>query len=136
MPLSVVASRAGSRTDSGCRSGLRSTSSGQRKSFHDAMTAKTETTPRIGLLIGSTIDQKSRNGPAPSIWAASKISRGRLSKNRGDQHDVERARARRQPHRPVRVDQRVIEQRRVEDDQVERHQQHDGRHEQRGEHEP
>jgi hypothetical protein len=46
------------------------------------MTAKTDTTPMIGRDIGSTIDQKSRNGPAPSTWAASKISRGRLSKNR------------------------------------------------------
>ena len=43
-----------------------STRNGQRKSFHDAMTANTETTPMIGLLIGSTIDQNSRNGPAPS----------------------------------------------------------------------
>ena len=46
------------------------------------MTANTDTTPRIGLDIGSTIDQNSRNGPAPSTLAASKISRGRLSKNR------------------------------------------------------
>ena len=46
------------------------------------MTANTDTTPMIGLLIGSTIDQNSRNGPAPSTWAASKISRGSESKNR------------------------------------------------------
>ena len=46
------------------------------------MIANTETTPRIGFDIGSTIDQNSRNGPAPSVLAASKISRGRLSKNR------------------------------------------------------
>ena len=59
-----------------------STSSGQRKSFHDARIANTETTPRIGRDIGSTIDQKSRSAPAPSISAASKISRGRLSKKR------------------------------------------------------
>ena len=46
------------------------------------MNANTETTPRIGLDIGSTTDQNSRNGPAPSTSAASKISRGRSSKNR------------------------------------------------------
>ena len=46
------------------------------------MIANTDTTPRIGRDIGSTIDQNSRNGPAPSVRAASKISRGRLSKNR------------------------------------------------------
>ena len=36
----------------------------------------------IGRDIGRTIDQNSRNGPAPSTRAASKISRGRLSKKR------------------------------------------------------
>ena len=46
------------------------------------MIAKTVTTPRIGRDIGSTIDQNSRNGPAPSVRAASNTSRGRLSKNR------------------------------------------------------
>src|SRR4051812_38723245 len=46
------------------------------------MMAKTETTPRIGFDIGKTIDQKRRNGPAPSVRAASKTSRGRLSKKR------------------------------------------------------
>ena len=46
------------------------------------MTANTETTPRIGFDIGSTIDQNSRNGPAPSVRAASNTSRGRLSKKR------------------------------------------------------
>ena len=46
------------------------------------MIANTETTPRIGFDIGSTIDQKSRNGPAPSVRAASNTSRGRLSKKR------------------------------------------------------
>ena len=46
------------------------------------------------------------------------------------QHDVERARARRQPHRPERVDQRGADQRRVEDRQVERNEQHDRGHEQ------
>ena len=46
------------------------------------MTAKTDTTPMIGRDIDRTIDQKSRNGPAPSTRAASKISRGRLSKKR------------------------------------------------------
>ena len=46
------------------------------------MTANTDTTPMIGFDIGSTTDQNSRNGPAPSTRAASKISRGRLSKKR------------------------------------------------------
>ena len=67
------------------------------------MTANTDTTPRIGRDIGSTIDQNSRNGPAPSTVAASNTSRGRLSKNRLHQHDVERARAGGQPT-PSRVD--------------------------------
>src|SRR2546423_13907188 len=72
----------GSRTERGCLSGLGSTRSGQRKSFHEASTAKTETTPKIGFESGSTIFQKRRNGPAPSMRAASKISRGRLAKKR------------------------------------------------------
>src|ERR1700740_494872 len=72
----------GRRTDSGWMSGFASTSNGQRKSFHEASTAKTETTPRIGFDIGSTILQKSAKGPAPATPAASKISRGRLSKKR------------------------------------------------------
>ena len=46
------------------------------------MIANTETTPRIGRDIGSTIDQNMRNGPAPSVFAASNTSRGRLSKKR------------------------------------------------------
>ena len=46
------------------------------------MIANTDTTPRIGFDIGSTTDQNSRNGPAPSVLAASNTSRGRLSKNR------------------------------------------------------
>jgi hypothetical protein len=44
--------------------------------------ANTETTPRIGFDIGSTTDRNRRTGLAPSRAAASKISRGRLSKNR------------------------------------------------------
>ena len=82
VPRSVVARKVGRRTESGCSSGLVRTRRGQRKSFHEAITAKTETTPRMGLLIGRTIDQKSRNGPAPSTRAASSISIGRLSKKR------------------------------------------------------
>ncbi len=78
---SVCDSTAGRRTESGCLAGSGSTSMGHRKSFHAAMTANTETTPRMGLDIGSTTDQKSRNGPAPSVRAASMTSRGRLSKN-------------------------------------------------------
>src|SRR5580698_4746338 len=45
------------------------------------MIANTETTPRIGFDIGSTIDQNNRKWPAPSVRAASNTSRGRLSKN-------------------------------------------------------
>ena len=58
------------------------------------MIANTDTTPRIGFDIGSTIDQNSRNGPAPSTFAASKISRGRLSKKRFIEDDVDGARRR------------------------------------------
>ena len=81
-PSSVCDWIVGRRTDSGCLSGFVRTSSGQRKSFHEASMANTDTTPRIGFDIGSTIETNSRNGPAPSMRAASKISRGRLSKNR------------------------------------------------------
>ena len=42
-PSSVCDWIEGSRTDSGWMSGFERTSSGQRKSFHDARTAKTET---------------------------------------------------------------------------------------------
>ena len=63
--------------------------------------------------------------------AASKISRGRLSKNRFTRIDVERARAGRQPDRPVAVDERVMDDRRVHDLDVERHEQHDRGHEER-----
>src|ERR1700712_3325427 len=75
----------GSRTESGstdagslapCKTRL-----GQRKSFQVLMTANTVTTPITGFDMGRTINQNSRNGPAPSVWAASKISLGRLSKN-------------------------------------------------------
>ena len=59
-----------------------STSIGHRKSFQLAIVANTDTTPRIGLDIGRTIDQNSRNGLAPSTLAASNTSRGRPSKNR------------------------------------------------------
>ena len=81
-PRSVWGWIAGNRTDNGWMSGLSSTSEGQRKSFHDARTANTLTTARIGRDIGSTTEKNSRTGPAPSTFAASKISRGRLSKKR------------------------------------------------------
>jgi hypothetical protein len=81
-PSEVCAWIEGSRTESGWRSGFVRTSSGQRKSFQDARIANTDTMPRIGFDIGSTIFQKSTKGPAPSTCAASKISRGRLSKKR------------------------------------------------------
>ena len=47
----------GRRTESGCSSGFVSTSNGQRKSFQDARTANTETTPRIGRDIGRTTER-------------------------------------------------------------------------------
>src|SRR5260370_22823629 len=81
-PSSVCDWIVGRRTESGCLFGSVSTSSGQRKSFQDASTANTETTPRIGRDMGSTTETKSRNGPAPAIRAGSKISRGRVAKNR------------------------------------------------------
>src|SRR5258708_2355355 len=81
-PSSVCDWIVGRRTESGCLFGSVRTSKGQRKSFHDASSAKTDTTPRIGRDIGKTIEVKRRNGPQPSIRAASKISRGRLSKKR------------------------------------------------------
>src|ERR1700746_188618 len=82
-PTDVCIWIAGKRTESGCLFGFpERTRKGHRKALHEPRTAKTETTPRIGFDIGSTIRQKSWKGPAPSISAASKISRGRLSKNR------------------------------------------------------
>src|SRR3954452_21273697 len=63
-------------------SGDGSTSFGQRKSFHTAVTAKMETTPRIGRDIGRMIDQSVRSGVAPSISAAAMRSSGTESKNR------------------------------------------------------
>ena len=47
------------------------------KSFHVPMVWNTMTVVRIGRISGSTIVQKMRNGPAPSIRAASMISYGR-----------------------------------------------------------
>src|SRR6266508_6329244 len=59
-----------------------STSFGHRKAFHTAVTAKIETTPRMGREIGRTIDHKVRNGVAPSMVAADIRSSGIESKNR------------------------------------------------------
>src|SRR6185312_16248690 len=58
------------------------TSFGQRKSFHTAVTAKIETTPRMGRDIGRMIDQRVRIGEAPSTRAAARMSSGIESKNR------------------------------------------------------
>src|SRR3984885_5589369 len=58
------------------------TSFGQRKSFQTAVTAKIETTPRIGRDIGRMIDQSVRSGDAPSTMAAAIRSSGIESKNR------------------------------------------------------
>src|SRR6201990_1860067 len=58
------------------------TSLGQRKSFQTAVTAKIETTPRMGRDIGRMIDHSVRNGDAPSICAAAIRSSGIESKNR------------------------------------------------------
>src|SRR2546421_12429475 len=59
-----------------------STSNGQRKSFHTAVTEKIETTPRIGRDIGRMMYSRVRSGPAPSIAAAAMKSSGIESKNR------------------------------------------------------
>src|ERR1700691_6635907 len=59
-----------------------STSSGQRKSFQTATSAKIETTARIGREIGSTTERNVRSGEAPSIAAACSSSVGTESKNR------------------------------------------------------
>src|SRR5688500_14622349 len=58
------------------------TSLGQRKSFQTAVTAKIETTPRIGRDIGRMIDQSVRSGDAPSMTAADMRSSGIESKKR------------------------------------------------------
>src|ERR1044071_7564275 len=58
------------------------TSFGQRKSFQTYVTAKIETTPRIGRDIGRMIDHKVRSGDAPSTMAAAIRSSGIESKNR------------------------------------------------------
>src|SRR5262245_16930938 len=58
------------------------TSFGQRKSFQTAVTAKIETTPRIGRDIGRMIDQRIRSGVAPSTVAAAMMSSGMESKKR------------------------------------------------------
>src|SRR4029450_10221036 len=55
---------------------------GQRKSFHTAVTAKMDTTPRIGRDSGRITDHSVRNGEAPSIVAAARMSSGIESKNR------------------------------------------------------
>ena len=68
------------------------------------MTANTETTPRIGRDIGSTIDQNSRNGAgAVRPRRLEDLARQVVEEPLDEQH-VERARAGRQPHRPERVD--------------------------------
>src|SRR2546430_16430285 len=59
-----------------------STRSGQRKSFHTAVTEKIETTPRIGRDIGRMMYSRGRSGPAPSIAAAAMKASGIESKNR------------------------------------------------------
>ena len=58
-----------------------STSSGSRKAFQLATTASTETVARTGRDSGRTIFQKNRNGPQPSMAAASSSSAGMLRKN-------------------------------------------------------
>jgi LacI family repressor for deo operon, udp, cdd, tsx, nupC, and nupG len=65
-PICVCAWIAGSRTESGWRSGLFvRMRNGQRKFFHSARIAKIETTPRIGFESGSTIEKNSR--PAETL---------------------------------------------------------------------
>ena len=111
-----------------------STRLGHRKSAHAALIARIDTTPRIGRDIGSTIDQNSRKVPAPSVRAASKISRGRLSKNRVTSSTLNALAPAGSQHRPEGVDERGPDERRMQDRQVERHQEHDGWDEQRRQH--
>ena len=130
-PSSVCDWIVGSRTDSGCLFGSVSTSSGQRKSFQEASTAKTETTPRIGRDIGSTIfDEQTERPGAVDARRLEDLAR-QVVEEPLHEHDVEGARAGRQPDRPVAVDERVMDERRMHDLDVERHEQHDRRHEQR-----
>ena len=127
-PSSVCAWIVGSRTDSGCLSGFvqheqrpeevlpRREDREHRDDAEDRLaTSAARSTRTAGT------------GPRRRSRAASKISRGRLSKNRLHEHDVEGARAGGQPDRPVAVDERVVDQRRVHDLEVERHEQHDRR---------
>ena len=68
------------------------------------MIANTDTTPRIGFDIGSTIDQNSRNGPgAVGAGRLEDLAR-QIVEEPLDQQDVERVRAGRQPDRPEGVD--------------------------------
>src|SRR5262245_34555766 len=59
-----------------------STSNGHKKSLNTAVTAKMETTPRMGREIGSTIDHNVRIEPRPWIAADWMSSFGIESKNR------------------------------------------------------
>ena len=104
------------------------------KSFHAASTAKTDTTPRIGRDIGSTMLQNSRKSLQPSTRAASMISRGQVVEEALDQRHVEGARAGRQEGAPEGVDQVRVRERHVQHRQVERHEQDHGRHEHRRQH--
>ena len=132
-PSSVCGWIEGRRTDSGCSSGWVSTSSGHRKSFHEASTANTDTTPRIGRDIGSTTqtEQPERAGTVDPRGLEN-LS-GQVVEEPLHQHDVEGAGPGRQPHRPVAVDERVVHEWRVHDLDVERDEQHDRRYEQRRE---
>ena len=111
--------------------GLVSTSSGQRKSFHDARMAKTETTPRIGLRHRQHDRQEQPEGAGAVDSRRLEDLARQVVEEPLDEHDVEGARAGRQPDRPVAVDERMVDQRRVHDLDVQRHEQHHDRHEQR-----
>src|SRR5260370_10447686 len=67
-------------TLNGCRSGLDSTSKGQRKSFHEATTVKIVTTARAGRESGRIMRLKICQPFAPSRRAASVNSVGIVSK--------------------------------------------------------
>ena len=58
-------------------------------------------------------DQNSRNGPAPSIARRLEDLARQVVEEALHEDDVERARAGRQPDRPVAVDERVVDERRV-----------------------
>ena len=99
------------------------------------MIANTETTPRIGLRHRQHDRPEQPERPGAVGAAPPRTPRAAAaSKNRFTSRMLNAFARRRQPHREVVVEQRhVAEQRRVHDREVQRHEQHDRRDEQRRE---